>query len=202
MDTRACCCSRPRASAPIAGCRADADGARVPSVHMQTTKFCDSLAGAAEARRVAYRWSGAHVGFWSRWRAAVTSRVPLRRRCRSAGSRRRCRRRRGQCVGKSCPLAWRPGAVACRPHQPRMVAAVPSLRGSWQGGSQRSGRGDHPGGCVIGTTGVGRRSRHRRGWSRGRESLLASVSWRVSTTAVVPRIRGKGWRLGYRGRFG
>jgi hypothetical protein len=38
----------------VAGCRAHANGARLPSVHMQTTKLGDSSAGAAEARRVAY----------------------------------------------------------------------------------------------------------------------------------------------------
>ena len=38
----------------FAGCRAHAAAARLPSVHMQTTKFGDSSAGATEARRVAY----------------------------------------------------------------------------------------------------------------------------------------------------
>jgi hypothetical protein len=39
-------------SSQVAGCRAHANGARLPSVHMQTSKFGDSLARAAEARRV------------------------------------------------------------------------------------------------------------------------------------------------------
>ncbi len=35
-----------------AGCGAHANGARLPSVHMQTTKSGDRSGGAAEARRV------------------------------------------------------------------------------------------------------------------------------------------------------
>jgi hypothetical protein len=64
---------------PVGGCRAHAAAAGLPSVHMQTTKFGESLAGAAEPRPLLIRWSGAHVRFWSRRRAAVRSRVPLGR---------------------------------------------------------------------------------------------------------------------------
>ena len=50
-------------------------------------------------------------------RAAVWLRLPVRRRCRSAGRRRRYCRRRGPCAGRRCSSALAPGAAANRPSE-------------------------------------------------------------------------------------
>jgi hypothetical protein len=61
----------------VARCRAHANGARVRPCICKPPSSPTALQARQRRAALLIRWSGAHVRFWSRRRAAVRSRVPL-----------------------------------------------------------------------------------------------------------------------------